>query len=369
MAVTGPKQAAIFAACTFFSLLFSQFSIAASKTAEPIPIKVVVVSMFEHGDVVGDEPGEFQFWIERFPLPTKHDFPAGPYPLYSNDRGVLGICLGGGIANATASIMALGLDGRFDLSNAYFLIAGIAGGDPQDTTLGSAVWANHIVDGDLLYEIDAREIPENWPYGLIPLGGSEPADEPEDLSTGWSLDTIHFPLDERLTTWAYELTRSMTLKDTPEMASFRARYKNHPNAQKPPVVSMGATLSASTYWHGERMNRWANDWTKLYAGSNANFVTSNMEDSGTLTALTRLGRLGKVKPERTLVLRTVSNFTTPPAQQLASSSATQPYANGGRPSLIAAFEVGRTVVEALLADKYDKYIEVKNDTSNSTADN
>ena len=366
-------QAASFAACAFFSLFFSQFSIAASKPAEPlpvpIPIKVVVVSMFEHGAVVGDEPGEFQFWVERFPLPTKHDFPAGPYPLYSNNRGVLGICLGGGIANATASIMALGLDSRFDLSNAYFLIAGIAGGDPQDTSLGSAVWANHIVDGDLLYEIDAREIPDSWPYGLVPLGGSEPADEPEDLSTGWSLDTIHFPLDQRLTTWAFELTRSMTLKDTPEMASFRARYKNYPNAQSSPVVSMGATLSASTYWHGKRMNLWANDWTKLYAGANANFVTSNMEDSGTLTALTRLGRLGKVKPERTLVLRTVSNFTTPPAAQPASSSATQPYPNGGLPALTAAFEVGHTVVEALLADKYEKYKEAKNDTSNSAADN
>ncbi len=38
------------------------------------------------------------------------------------------ICIGGGIANAAASVMALGYDPRFDLRRAYWLIAGIAGG-------------------------------------------------------------------------------------------------------------------------------------------------------------------------------------------------------------------------------------------------
>ena len=145
-----------------------------------IPVKVVVVSMFERGQISGDEPGEFQFWVERLPLDKQLDFPLGPYPLRMNDNGVLGVCLGGGIANAAATMMALGLDPRFDLSQSYWLIAGIAGGDPQDSTLGSAVWAEHIVDGDLLYEIDGREIPSDWPYGMIPLGGEHPAETPED---------------------------------------------------------------------------------------------------------------------------------------------------------------------------------------------
>jgi purine nucleoside permease len=33
--------------------------------AKPIPIKVVVVAMFERGEDAGDIPGEFQFWVER----------------------------------------------------------------------------------------------------------------------------------------------------------------------------------------------------------------------------------------------------------------------------------------------------------------
>ena len=312
------------------------------------PIKVVVVSMFENGASTGDEPGEFQYWVERLPLDIKHEFPAGPFPLYTNKDGVLGICVGGGIANATASIMALGLDPRFDLTQAYWLVAGISGGDPADTSIGSAVWARHAVDGDLLYEIDSREIPNSWPYGMIPLGGSEPASTPEDIATGWTLDTIHFPLNADLANWAYELTRDLKLKDTAEMAAFRSRYKDSPKAQEPPSVSMGDTLASSTYWHGARLNRWANDWVRLYAGDEANFVTSNMEDTGTLTALKRLGQLHKARPERIMVLRTISNYTTPPNDQPASSSATQDYPNGGEPSLDAAYVVGNKVVQTLL---------------------
>ena len=162
---------------TLLGLMLSPWMAYADENL-PIEIKVVVVSMFEDGEITGDVPGEFQFWVERMPLDQELDFALGPYPLRLNDDGVLGICVGGGIANAAATIMALGLDPRFDLKNSYWLIAGIAGGDPEDTTLGSAVWAKHVVDGDLLYEIDGREIPAEWPYGMIPLGGERPAETP-----------------------------------------------------------------------------------------------------------------------------------------------------------------------------------------------
>lgn len=319
------------------------------ETEAPMAVKAVVVAMFERGEVIGDGPGEFQLWIERLPLDTEHEFPMGEYPLFTNDDGVLGICVGGGIANATASIMALGADPRFDLSKAYWLIAGIAGGDPQDSSLGSAVWASHVVDGDLLYEIDAREIPQEWPYGIIPLGGSEPADSPEDIYTGWTLNTTHFELNKALADWAFEYTKDMVpTEDTPALAEFRAAFEGYPNAQKPPFVSKGETLSSSTYWHGELMNGWANDWLQLYAGRDANFVTSNMEDSGTLTALHRLGRQNLVDTDRVLVLRTVSNFTMPPPGKTAAWSATADYPDEGYPALDAAQRVGGKVLNHLL---------------------
>ena len=91
-----------------------------------------------------------------------------------NDQGVLGVLAGVGTARAAASIMALGLDPRFDCRKAYWLIAGIAGADPVDASLGSAVWSEWVVDGDLAYEVDSREIPPQWTTGYVPLGKTEP---------------------------------------------------------------------------------------------------------------------------------------------------------------------------------------------------
>lgn len=327
---------------------------ARTATPPPIPVRVVVVTMFEHGEVRGDRPGELQYWVERWPLDVEHPFPAGEFPLYGSADGVLAICTGGGIANATASIMALGMDPRFDLSSAYWLVAGISGGDPEDTSLGSAVWAKHVVDGDLLYEIDAREIPDDWPWGLIPLGAKEPAVTAEDLYTGWTLDTVHFALDPGLADWALSITQDMDLEDTPAMSEFRERFTAHPEARRPPRVMAGDTLAAGTYWHGVNLNAWANAWVQLYAGPEAEFVTTNMEDSGTLTALHRLARTGRVDPQRVMVLRTVSNFSMPPEGESATWSTTAPYPDQGRPALDAAWRVGSEVVRTLVED-WDRY--------------
>ncbi len=318
------------------------------KSNAPQAFKVVVVAMFEHGEARGDRPGELQYWVERLPEVRELSFPAGEAPLYASGDDVLVVLSGGGIPNATASIMALGMDDRFDLSRAYWLIAGIAGGDPVDVSLGSAAWAQHVVDGDLLFEIDAREIPDDWPYGIVPLGAERPAQEPEDIFTGWTVDTIHFELNLDLVRWAYETSKNVKLKDTPEMAEFREQF-GAITASQPPFVTVGDTLSASTYWHGNILNGWANDWVRLYAGANANFMTSNMEDSGTLTALRRLDRIDRASLDRVLVLRTVSNFTVPPPGRAATWSATAEYPNQGEPALDSAYQVGRVVVDALVA--------------------
>ena len=98
--------------------------------AEPIPVKVVVVTMFERGEDTGDAPGEYQLWVEREHLDQVFPMPAGYRHVRMNQEGVLGMVTGVGTAKAAASVMALGLDPRFDLSKAYWLVAGIGGGDP-----------------------------------------------------------------------------------------------------------------------------------------------------------------------------------------------------------------------------------------------
>jgi purine nucleoside permease len=74
--------------------------------------------------------------------------------------------------------MGPGMDPRFDLSKAYWIIAAIAGVDPKKASVASTPWAKFVVDGDLSYQIDAREIPRSWSTGYVPLGRSSPYQPP-----------------------------------------------------------------------------------------------------------------------------------------------------------------------------------------------
>lgn len=333
------------------ALFFLAISSAAFGRA--LPVKVVVVTMFERGADAGDQPGEFQYWVEREGLTRKLPFPQGYRDLRLSPDGVLGICTGVGTANAAASIMALGLDSRFDLSRSYWIVAGISGIDPADGSLGSAAWAEWVLDGDLAHEIDAREIPASWPTGMVPLRRSLPYEVPARTDTEGEV----YRLKPSLVEWAYQLTKSVPLADSPAIQSRRAQFTGFPNAQKPPFVLKGDTISSSTFWHGALMNRWANEWVKYFTGGKGNYVTTAMEDSGTLQSLTYLARARRVDLERVLVLRTASNFDSQrPGATAAESLAEQKIGSYGAylPSLEGAHKVGSAVVRELVRN-WKKY--------------
>src|SRR4051812_26078268 len=122
-----------FSALTLSLLL----SVSLFSKDKPIPIKVVIVTMFERGADTGDQPGELQYWVERNHLDRVIPFPQGFHDLRMNKDGVLAVLTGVGTAKSTAAIMALGLDSRFDLTKAYWLVAGISGINPARGSLGS----------------------------------------------------------------------------------------------------------------------------------------------------------------------------------------------------------------------------------------
>ena len=323
---------------------------------EQIPIKVVVVSMFEQGNDTGDNPGEFQLWVERLPLNDSLPFPQGHRQLRINrEKGILGLVTGIGTAKSAASIMALGMDPRFDLTKAYWLIAGISGIDPQDASTGSAVWAEWVVDGDLSHEIDPREAPEGWTTGYIPLRKTFPYETPVPPDHEGAV----YRLNPQLVDWAFNLTRDVQLVDNEEITAMRNLYTDYPNALMPPKVLKGDQLAAMTYWHGELLNDWANDWIQYWTGGAGNFVTSAMEDTGSLQSLTFLDAAGLVDIDRALVLRTGSNFTMQyPGISAAESLAGEKLSGKGYsafiPSLEAAWLTGSPVV-AELVDNWDTY--------------
>jgi purine nucleoside permease len=324
---------------------------AQAPAAERIPVRVVVVTMFERGADTGDEPGEFQYWVEREKLDQVLPFPQGNRDLRMNSRGVLGLVTGVGTAKAAATIMALGMDTRFDLTKAYWVVAGIAGVNPAEASLGSAAWAEWVVDGDLAHEIDAREIPADWKTGFVPLRKSVPYELPKAPDEGEV-----YRLNPALTEWAYHLTQEIKLADNDAMRMEREKFPSA-KARRPPFVLKGDTLSGSTFWHGKLLNQWAVDWVKYHTGGRGTYVTTAMEDTGTLQSLTFLAKAGRVDLKRVMVLRTASDFDqqAPDVTAAESLAATKI----GRyvaylPALDAAWRVGRAVV-AELADHWDRY--------------
>ncbi|WP_263376145.1 purine nucleoside permease [Granulicella aggregans] len=333
----------------FLSLLVGMFSIAGVAAAQekPWPIKVVIVTTFEPGEDTGDAPGEFQYWVEREHLDEKIDFPGGVRALRINkSHDVLGIVTGMTLSNAGPSMMALGLDPRFDLTHAYFLVAGIAGVDPKIGSIGTAAWASYVV-GDISRQIDSREAPANWPYGMFVIGAHEPNVLPKT-----QMSNNLYELNGKLAHWAYLETRDVKIPDNAAMQQSRVGWDGFPKAGEPPVVLEGDSFASDTYWHGKIMTGYAEDWVKLWTVGRGTFAMTNMEDSAIAEAMHRLDRLHRADYQRLLVLRVGSNYSMPKPGKTALESVSMPYIKS------TAFEstwlVGSAVVHELVT-KWDTY--------------
>lgn len=328
----------------------------------PIEIKTVVVAMFEIGEDEGDKPGEFQLWKKGQKLSTRYALPHAHHDIFVNEEtGVLGIVTGMGIARASAAIMALGLDPRFDLTHAYWLVAGIAGMDPADGTIGSAVWTDYVVDGDLAHQIDAREIPGDWKTGYFPLFTHSPYANAASVNPEKAPNGEVYILNASLRDWAFNLTKDTALPNTPAMDKLRATYTGFPNALTAPTVMTGSHLSASTFWHGKLLNDWANDWVGYWTQSKGNFVTSGMEDSATLQALTYLDNANLVDKDRVLILRTASNFTMQPAGLTAAKNLELESSGEGYAALQSAVEAAYAVGSVVIEEITTNWDTVKNE--------
>ena len=337
-----------------FAFLVCVSGLLSAQTAtqtSPIRVKVVVVTMFERGEDTGDAPGEFQLWVEREHLDQILPLPSGYHHARMNKDGVLGMVTGVGTAKAAASVMALGLDPRFDLSKAYWVVAGIGGGDPADVSVGSAVWADHVIDGDLAFEIDARQIPQNWPTGYLPLRKGTPYEQPASDVYGEA-----YTLNPELVGWAFRLTQDVPLADSDSLRKSRARFAGFPSALKPPFVARGDTLSAATFWHGSKMDEWANAWTRYYTGGKGNYMVAAMEDSGTLQALTFISQAGRVDLRRVLVLRAVSNYDRE-APGVPVAESLQEMVSGNYSAYLPALEAAETVGDKVVRDIVEHWAE------------
>lgn len=316
--------------------------------AAPVPLEVrmVVVTAFEIGADTGDKAGEFQAWAKE--MPDVLPFDAGYRALrYDPRRKLLLMATGVGTNRAAGSTMALGLDPRFDLRKAYWMVAAIAGVNPNEASIGSAAWIGNVVDMDLAMMVDPREAPKEWPTGFFAERTSAPyaGTHPEDASGNL------FPTNAGLTRWAFALTRGVALRDTPNLRRIRAGYPDYPAARRPPFVLAGDEASGQIFWHGKLLNDHAERWVSYWNGGTARFVMTAMEDTGVLASIRQLARIGRADGARVLVLRTGSNYSLPAAGVGAAASLVAETSGQSlsalQESLDAAHIVGGRVVDEI----------------------
>jgi purine nucleoside permease len=328
--------------------------LASSADAKPIPVRMVVVANFENGQEMGDKPGEYQFWVEREHLTQTIQVRGATGVVRHNDQGLYGLLL--------ENLYAFVLDPRFDFTRTYWLFTGISGADPEVASVGSAAWARWVVNGDELREIDDREIPAGWPYGLFAIGSMKPNTLPTDPNSFGAVESpeelgMAYSLNQPLARWAFAMTKNVVIPDTPALAKQREAWKGFPNAQKPPFVLMGETLGSVRYWHGPKRTQWARDWVKLWTGGKGMFVMTNMESQYAARQMKTLSKLKFVDAQRIMVLRTASNPSGPPPGVDALATI-----GDEAPGQVAAYEanyrVGVPVVHEILAHwaKYENSI-------------
>jgi purine nucleoside permease len=329
-----------------------------AEAADRIPVKVVVVTTFEIGADTGDFSGEFQPWVEGWPLKHEIRIPGVRHVARYSDDGVLAI-VSDMRGRTRESVAALILSDQFDLSKAYWIVSGIAGVDPAAASVGSAAWARYVVDADPIYEVDDRDIPAGWPYGLY----SNDAEKPNVKGKAEGSSAMVWTLDRGLVDWAYALTKDVKLPDNAALQAVRAPYKDAPQGQRPPFVLQGDALGTVRFWHGPRRTQWAQDWVKLWTDGAGTFTMTDCEDQGILDVLDAHAASGKIDRKRVLVLRTGSNYSRAPAGETSLPHVF--HEESLKASFFAAFAVGGVVVRELVGH-WDRYASATPSAQTST---
>jgi purine nucleoside permease len=334
---TNPKTA--LAALTIAAILAGCASPPRSPTdaSTKREVKVMIITMFAP---------EGKVWLDRL---GPWDATAVPglspdYPeVHCNQNDVCVMTTGMGHTNAAASTMALAFSDRFDLRKTYFLIAGIAGIDPMRGTIGSTAWAKYLVDFGPQWELDAREKPANWPSGFTGINTKGPNEKPP-------LDyrTEVFALDATLADTAHALSRNVTLADSREAKTARAKFRYAP-ANQPPAVIQCDTLAGDTWWSGRFIGERARTWTRQLTDGRGVYCTTQQEDNATFEALKRAANVQRVDVSRVAVLRAGSDFDRPYKGQTAVDNLLNYAAQGGfAPAIENLYRTGNPFVQEVV---------------------
>jgi len=316
---------------------------AAPTAPEVIAPKVLTVTMFQTGDPLAGGSGEASVWVENDTLDQVVQIPGSYSPLYCNASFEHCLVITGVLAaNAAATVMAVGLSERIDLSHTYIMVAGVGGGPPDKITVGAAAWADWVVSGDLVTELDAREMPADWQYPKAYLGCAHPWC-PDGFRTG----TEVFQMDPTMTGWAYLLSKDVPLQDDPKA---RAYAQNYPEAvaRGAPFVTTCAILGVNDFIHGALMSEWSGWWVSQWTEGKGDYCMSADEEGGICTSLQRLSEARRVDMRRIMVLRVATDLDRQyPGQTAGESLAEALESTFGFVGLENIYRVGSPVVREI----------------------
>ncbi|MCJ1477988.1 hypothetical protein MMC13_006663 [Lambiella insularis] len=316
------------------------------KRAYTITPKVFIIDMFP-------PEGEAWYGIPEFDLLAQNITVSGLSPLYpdvhctlSND--ICQIVTGESEINAASSITALVQSPLFNLTHTYFLIAGIAGINPQVATLGSVTFARYAVQVALQYEFDAREIPANFSTGYIPQGSTAPNEYPQSI-----YGTEVFEVNDALRQLAISFAKTATLNDSSNAVAYRANYAStaeYKAGSEPPSIVACDVATSDVYYSGALLSQAFENFTTLLTNGSGIYCTTAQEDNASLEALLRSSLSNLTDFSRIIVMRTASDFDRPYAGESDIFNLFYADQGGFEPAIMNIYLAGIKVVEGILGE-------------------
>lgn len=272
-------------------------------------------------------------------------------PLYPDahctaDGDICQLITGESEINAATTIASLVRYPRFDLTSTYFMVAGIAGVNPEVATICSVTFARYAVQVALQYEFSQFEIPTNFTSGYIPQGSTSPQEYPQSI-----YGTEVFELNQNLQKMAAAFARTATLNDSDASIAYRANYAASSayaaGAAAPSVVECDVATS-DVYYSGTILSTAFGNYTNLVTNGSGVYCTTAQEDNATLEAMLRAAANNLVDFSRMIVMRTASDFDRPYPGEAATTNLFWADQGSFEPSVQNIYLAGIKVVEGIL---------------------
>jgi purine nucleoside permease len=243
--------------------------------------------------------------------------------------------------------MALALSPKFNFTDTYFMVAGIAGINPEVATICSVTFARFAVQVALQYEFDIRDLPSNYSTGYIPFGVDAPGEYPTSI---YGTEVLEF--NTALQEVAINFAKTAKLNDSADAVTYRANYAKdtlYAAGAAPPAVYACDVATSDVYYSGKLLGEAFGNFTKLITNGTGNYCSTAQEDNATGEALMRAAMFGLVDFSRVIVMRTASDFDRPYPGESAEFNLFYSTQGAFLPAIANLYLAGIEVVSGILS--------------------